>query len=652
VAFLLILISFLAAWVLFSRDAREPTVAFLEEGFLKSALIHGLVIAVSTELLSFSRNLSQSWVVLLWLLMAAIHVGLLLWGIRQGRYTGAMFNQPVRSAWDEMSGLDRGATIATGVILLLTLSVALLAPPNNHDSLTYHMPRVMHWIQNQTVAHYPTSDLRQISFAPGASYIVTQLYLLAGSDQFANGVQWMAFLGSIVGVANIANLCGIRPAIAALVCATIPMAVLQSATTQTDLATSFWLVCFAYFILRRAHYPWADSGWLALSLGLSILTKPTAFIFSAPLVVLLGCRALGGWGQWRKIPAIAKALSLTSLVVAMALLISLPSFWRNFNTFGNPLGTDGGTRNQVLGLGVLISNVLRNLALNLPFDWVWRGIQGIHQLLGLDSGDPRTSLVEGGTFLEALQSQLSLLLLPIEDFVGNPLHLLLILGGVGLSTIALLRPQSQRSPGIDALNQLVWATGAAFLLWSGLLKWQIWGNRLLLPWLILSAPLAAYFLVQIAVKRLQILGVSLLVMIAGFYSMTALYRPLLPLPAVALGQPAVSVLQHSREAAYFNFFNSLNLYAEVKQEYTQAADGIAGYDCRSLAVLNQSRSEWHEYLLWALLKARVTERFRIQSIRVGNQSQRLLPEFSEQDICGVLQVGVLQWRYFVRSQAS
>ena len=41
-----------------------------------------------------------------------------------------------------------------GVVLLF---LALLYPPNNYDSMTYHMARVAHWIQNQSIGHYPTS---------------------------------------------------------------------------------------------------------------------------------------------------------------------------------------------------------------------------------------------------------------------------------------------------------------------------------------------------------------------------------------------------------------------------------------------------------------------------------------------------------------
>jgi hypothetical protein len=46
--------------------------------------------------------------------------------------------------------------------------LALITPPNMYDSMTYHMSRVVHWIQNGSLAHYPTSIGRQLFLPPGA----------------------------------------------------------------------------------------------------------------------------------------------------------------------------------------------------------------------------------------------------------------------------------------------------------------------------------------------------------------------------------------------------------------------------------------------------------------------------------------------------
>jgi hypothetical protein len=40
----------------------------------------------------------------------------------------------------------------------------------------------MHWIQNQSIGHYPTNNTRQISLPAGSGYIVAQFQILAGND--------------------------------------------------------------------------------------------------------------------------------------------------------------------------------------------------------------------------------------------------------------------------------------------------------------------------------------------------------------------------------------------------------------------------------------------------------------------------------------
>lgn len=38
---------------------------------------------------------------------------------------------------------------------------ASFAPPNNIDSVSYHLPRQVFWMQQGSVENYPTSSLRQ-----------------------------------------------------------------------------------------------------------------------------------------------------------------------------------------------------------------------------------------------------------------------------------------------------------------------------------------------------------------------------------------------------------------------------------------------------------------------------------------------------------
>ena len=94
-------------------------------------------------------------------------------------------------------------------IALTTAVIALVAPPNNWDSMTYHMSRVEHWRVNNSVAHYPTNIEWQLYLNPWAEFAILQFQTLGfGSDRLANLVQWFAFVGSMVGVSLLVRILG------------------------------------------------------------------------------------------------------------------------------------------------------------------------------------------------------------------------------------------------------------------------------------------------------------------------------------------------------------------------------------------------------------------------------------------------------------
>ena len=123
--------------------------------------------------------------------------------------------------------------------------------------MTYHMPRIVHWLRNHSVAFYPTNDLRQLSLQPWAEYAMLQLHALAGGDWFDNLVQWFSMTGCVIGVSLIAEMVGATPSgqvLAALFCATIPEGILEASGAKNDYSLCFWLVCLVYYLLafRRA----------------------------------------------------------------------------------------------------------------------------------------------------------------------------------------------------------------------------------------------------------------------------------------------------------------------------------------------------------------------------------------------------------------
>ena len=80
--------------------------------------------------------------------------------------------------------------------------------PSNGDSLVYHLVRVVHWIQDQSVGPFATHYVAQIELSPLAEFNLAHFHLLVGSDRLDAYVQLLACIICLVAVSEIARLLG------------------------------------------------------------------------------------------------------------------------------------------------------------------------------------------------------------------------------------------------------------------------------------------------------------------------------------------------------------------------------------------------------------------------------------------------------------
>jgi hypothetical protein len=462
--------------------------------FLLVALGLTLNVYVSTELLSLFGKLSLLWLAVWWALSVAACIAAYFLSRKQKKLARIL---PQFSPGEVF--LYISLTTLLGVLLLLAIGTV----PNTWDSMTYHLPRVMHWLQNQSVEHYPTAIPRQLYVNPLAEYIVLHLSAFSGAQLLSGFVQWCSYLGSIVGVSLIAAQLGASrqtQALSAIAAATLPMAVLQATSTQTDLFAALWVVGFVAFGLMLTRNPrsWTLISVTGAFLGMAILAKTTNIFFVAPFLVWLGCSLMF------KLRLRVIAVGLIWLVWMLILLG--PFLARNKSTFGVYLGSqlEGGAytlSNEHHSVGVVFSNTIRNVALELasPFVTINQSVEnaviGIHERFGLDVQDRRTTF-----FITQFHVPRS----PYhEDAAGNPLHVVL---GLGALVIVVLKLRKR-----DTLLYAGSVVGG-FVLFAAVMKWQPWHSRLLLPVMILGAPLLALGLSRIKPKFFYWVLVALLLL--------------------------------------------------------------------------------------------------------------------------------------------
>ena len=179
----------------------------LREAFLLAAVVWGIILVVLTEGLSRLQILSFPYLSVSWIMVTVLSIGLCVFtSVDPQAGRGAIDLK--KNLFDSLSNLkpfDIILIVAIGLILCFVALTAWMAPPNNWDSLVYHMGRVPHWIQNRSIEHYPTNIKTQIYYPPFAEWVILHFQILSGSDRFANFVQWFSLLGSAVAASLIAK---------------------------------------------------------------------------------------------------------------------------------------------------------------------------------------------------------------------------------------------------------------------------------------------------------------------------------------------------------------------------------------------------------------------------------------------------------------
>ena len=187
-----------------------------------------------TEVTSAFHRFDVRTIVSAWLVSIVV---LLLFG-GSGLFR-AVRSFPSRIRWPQGIGAWDSIFIAAIVAVFATLIVVgWRYPPANGDSMVYHLPRAMQWIQNGSVAHFATHYVAQLELAPLHEFNLAHLHLFAsGTDRFDGYVQLIALAISAIGASEMARLLGAGRSgqvLAALVCVTAPSAILEATSTQNN----------------------------------------------------------------------------------------------------------------------------------------------------------------------------------------------------------------------------------------------------------------------------------------------------------------------------------------------------------------------------------------------------------------------------------
>jgi len=549
---------------------------------------------IGTELLSLVNMITPFGVSVLWLLGGGV-VAYLHWR-----------NQTFSLGWQRfsqlISGIDfrwfgRIVFLVMGISLVILFVTGILSPPNIHDVMTYHMSRVMQWVQNRSLAFFPTAITWQLWMPPFGEFSLLHWYLLGSGDTLTFLPQWYSLVLTMVAVSGIAEKFGGKRSsqwLSALFVLTLPIIVLQASGSKNDIILAFFFAALAYYVIKAANQTLSTKEFIlpGLAVGLGLLTKGNFPFFVLPLLAWLLVIMIKKAG-WQRI----LLFILIGLVSVMAM--NAGHWIRNTLTFGGPLNVGGAnfTLNTRFGLDVVVSNLSRNIALQMmsiaPLDKLITDILArLHALLGISLFDQ--TITHGPPEFYSVPNR--------EEVASNPIHFgVTVLVFIYLLLRLIVRKEKNWQPLMLGLTGML-----GMVIFSAAFRWQTWGSRYFIPYYILFAPVVGFAIGE-KLPRWTSWVLALVLVVAMVHPLFNNYsRAFLPTET-----NRNNIWRVSRKG--LRFANHLNYEGAILEMTKKMADS----GCRTSGLVEYANSS--EYLIWSTLRP-APSHYQIEHIAVDNPS--------------------------------
>jgi 4-amino-4-deoxy-L-arabinose transferase-like glycosyltransferase len=486
---------FLLIIVLLKKDFSSS----IKETIICSALGFCGILTFFTEAISALKLLNATSVIIFWSLCLLILIFILLKDRRQTVISIVKQKMVITSIYHRFKFYEKLLVWIIIGFLILLLFQGIIYPPNNWDSLTYHMSRIIYWIGNESVSHFPTHILRHLYQPPFAEYFIMNINLINGNDYLSNSVQWTFLILTIISIWAILDFFKINwsyKLLSAFLLITIPSVELQSSTTKNDIVCGFFVITSLYFALK-CYYDTQLKNFvfLGLAIGLGMLTKGTTYIFLTPILLLftifISIKLI------KNIAILKYGISLVGII----LLLNVSHFYRNYKINGNVLNIDKWEAdtypNSEMNAKLLASNFLKNVGLHVGYPLqtnydAW--IKKVHKKYNVDINNPATNFL-ATPYYGPKEFETA------EDLVPNAIHLPLIaLSFILIFIIGIFKIKKYKKELL-----LLFVLLFQILLFVGYLKWQPWHTRLHIPIFMLSV-----VLITLTASRLKLFLILIL----------------------------------------------------------------------------------------------------------------------------------------------
>ena len=483
---------------------------------IKSVLSFGFTTYIITELLSLMNNLNLYGIIISWLVVSFILIFLIF--KTKSKIDLFWFLKKIKC----FTLTQKIYLIIICLIFSLLLFQGIIYPPNNWDSLTYHMSRIMYWLGNENLNHFPTHILRHLYQPPFAEYIIMHVNVLQGNDYFSNSIQLLFLVFCLFPLNEILNVFGVGTSsklISFLFCITTPSVILQASTTKNDIVCAFFILTSILFLYKcYKESILSNYFFLGISIGLGMLTKGTFYIFIFPALLIFLFFLVKQIIFEKKF----KAILYGSLSIFILFIINIGHFSRNYTINSHILNIDEVENNmysnEEMNFTFFSSNLLKNIGLHMgyPFNGLYEDfIMNYHEVNDISIDDPKLNFL--GTKYNTKNSVET-----NEDLVPNTFHLMIILiASFGIIVNSIYK---KKYTGLILLVIII----LQVFFFCFYLKWQPWHTRLHIPIFILTSAFVGLILNEL--KKFSLLKHLIIIFLFAnfiFYFINNNTRPII-----------------------------------------------------------------------------------------------------------------------------
>ena len=264
--------------------------------------------------------------------------------------------------------------LTLALIAITNLLLVFFTVPNEWDSMTGHLNRVMQYIQRGSMRHFGGTNWNMDTYPK--SVCTLQIYTFLMTGHFENGFKfihhlsyWTAIVAMFGIVQRIGHSYPLQSRLSAgffcaLAYALLPDFLMQAITTETDIVLTAYLsvllyMLFSYRTLTGNRYLYLAGMAFGIALGHKItflLLLPSVFVLMLYTVFLSPSLTITINRTWR----------LAAAIVIGVCVWTLPTgYLKNIEVFGHPIGPPTALKHQSVERAGTFQNLLEQGSRNL-----------------------------------------------------------------------------------------------------------------------------------------------------------------------------------------------------------------------------------------------------------------------------------------------